>query len=233
MEGKTSRRVRVHRLNVAWLDEPPPIIDCFEWETIEGAYGAIPENARAEISRDTNRYLELSSFARAALPVAEASDRAKKIRHSAQDLFEKLSIQSDSLWAADRAIGNHLKAFGATKPYALDFDLVADVLSCLIAACAKTESDLSARAPDDGLDADEHWRHWVRKITRIAERYKLPRGVRKDRHGNENWKPSPFVALIEGLQNQKQFPEEHRRQCANYEALSQAIVLARQKTSPT
>jgi hypothetical protein len=219
------------KLNVASLDRPPPAIDTpadpVNWVRIEALYGnAIPPSARAQIVQATNKFLEFSAFALAARSISEALNRVDAVKHHAADLMGALCDQPESMVAIDRSIEGHLMRLGAINPQSLAS--IIDALSCLIAACAKTKQDLTTKK-SNGLRVDEHWRHWVRRIGRIAEEHDLPTGVRKDRVGYTAWKPSPFVQLIDALQ--ASVPPKHRRlgraEPATKEPLSQAIVLAR------
>jgi hypothetical protein len=202
------------------LDRPEQPVD---WAKIEAAYGcSVPQSARVEIVEATNKFLQFSAFALAALPLTDALKRVEAMKRCATDLLITICERSESAQVVDGIIEKHTKSLSAGTPY--DLLHIADVAGCLIAACEKTKRELVDQ-PSSGPDADERWRLWVRRITAIAKASKLPRGVRKDRLGNPEWRPSPFVRLVDALQTC--LPSAHRRRATSHEALSQAITAAR------
>jgi hypothetical protein len=223
---------RAPMLNVAFLGESPPAVSDFlqpsAWQQVEAAYGhEIPASARTEITEATQKLIEFSAFALAAEPISLSLDRAEAIRHGAASLLEVLSSQSDSTQTVDGLIDRQLASLIAA-PHTLGS--IGDALSCLIAASERSKKELKHRIPTE-LRADEHWKHWVRRITCTIEKCALPTKVRKDRNGNPKWKPSPFVLLIDSIQ--ERLPLDYRRtrrkESVSKEPLSQAILSARQE----
>jgi hypothetical protein len=193
---------RSPKLNVAFLAGLPPRATEFlghsAWQEIEAAYGhQISERVRIEITEATQKLIEFSEFALAAQPISTSLERAETIKRSAANLLEVLCSRPETTITIDTIIEKQLAALGCTLPYTLDG--ISDALSCLIAASEKSRRQLAERAPS-GLRADEHWRHWIRRISRIVKVCGLPTAVRKDRDGDPAWKPSAFVLLIDSIQ---------------------------------
>src|SRR5262245_31422966 len=87
------------KLNFAWLVGRPPTvqISADRWCQIESLYGHdIPQNARSDIEKATNRFVESSAFAKAAEPASKVGKRVKNIHNRAVDLFEILCTTADT-----------------------------------------------------------------------------------------------------------------------------------------
>jgi hypothetical protein len=215
------------RLNVASLDSSPPttsdLIKPDDWSKIESLYGhPLGEEIRTQIAKATDRLLEFSAFAHAAPRLSTSLDRAESIKKAAASLIEVLCTQQqdDAIFHADRLVRKQLEIFtGKTTSLAG----VADLMSSLVAACEKTKTELEEGATSR-LRADDHWKHWVRRVSRIVELHNLPATVRHDRNGNLDWRPSSFVVLIEAIQ--EYLPAHAGRRAATIEALSKAVSSA-------
>jgi hypothetical protein len=109
------------------------------------------------------------------------------------------------------------------------FQGVADMVSCLIAACRKAAAKLEERK-SSGFKNREHWQRWVHRVRTTVEKHGLPTGVRKDREGNKDWQASAYVRLIKALQHC--IPREYRYRANSDEALSAAISTACREMRP-
>jgi hypothetical protein len=137
------------KLNFASIDHYP-VFDHparpVDWQRVETVYGSsIPEAARAEIIEITNKFLMFSAFALAAPSLPEALERVDAFNRHAGDLLATACDRSGS-YAEDRLIDKHLRLASAKR---YDLTVVADVASCLKAACAKRKESWRNAHPMD------------------------------------------------------------------------------------
>jgi hypothetical protein len=206
-------------------------IDSSEWSRIEDAYGSpIPNAVREEIQSLTNRFLEFGMFELTAAPVADAIRRITALDKAANALLQELckGQASDAVIAADRTIEEYLGLMSAERAHT--FQGVADMVSCLIAACRNAAAKLEERK-SSGFKDREHWRLWVYRVRATVEKHGLPTGVRKDRSGHRDWQASAYVQLIKALQHC--IPREYRYRANSDEALSAAILKACREMQPS
>jgi hypothetical protein len=101
-------------------------------------------------------------------------------------------------------------------------DALCEVLASLNGACRLVRMAMeSAQAP--GHREGESWANWIRALTKIARRNKLPGGVSKD--SDKSDRTSPFVLLVEALQ--ECVPQDARRHTHSRTALADGITVAR------
>jgi hypothetical protein len=218
------------KLNVAWVEGRPYVqLESSEWSQLEAAYGQpLPATLRVQIQDLTNKFLEFAVFELAAAPVSDAIERAEMLSKPGATLLEILCVGHDNhaVMAADSVIEKHLRDLSVAHPYS--FDLIRDMASCLVAACRKAARELEARKPS-GLREGEHWQRWVYRLKVSFENHGLRATARTDYEGNAAWKPSPFVSLIDTLQDY--IPSKYRR-VSTPEGFSKAISRAWKEMRP-
>jgi hypothetical protein len=139
----------------------------------------------------------------------------------------------DVLWGAaeiGRAIGKAVKRHFADETFwsrkfrgrnSDKFVRLRRVLVSLLDACTSARAEMD----DPGLPGHREgncWQGWVRAVTRIAKRHKLPIGAHTDKNSRG---PSPFVVLLRELQ--RYVPPKARRHTHSDDALAKAIQRAR------
>src|SRR5262249_28378355 len=134
---------------------------------------------------------------------------------------------SDAVIAADRTIEAYLGLMSAERAHT--FQGVADMVSCLIAACRKATAKLEERK-SSGFKNREHWQLWVHRVQMTLKKNGLQAGIGKDRGGNRGWRASVFARLIKALQDC--IPPEYRYRANSEEALSAAISKACREMRP-
>jgi hypothetical protein len=221
---------QIPKLNVASAEHPACVqIDSSEWSRIEDAYGSPISNAvRKEIQSLTNKFPEFGVLELNAPSVADAMHRTRALKKAASGLLQELGKgrTSEAVLEADRTIEKHLRLMGSGS--ADGFERVADMASCLVAACGKAVNELEDRK-SIGLKDREHWQLWVYRLLATLKKHGLPAGIWKAREGTKDW-PSAPVRLIKALQDC--IPPEYRYRANSDEALSAAIVKARHEMRP-
>jgi hypothetical protein len=219
------------KLNVAWVEGRRPYVQLkpSDWSQIETAYGQpLPDTLRIEIEDLTNKFLEFAVFELAAAPVSDAIDRAETLSKRAAALLKMLYADHDNhaVMKADLTIEKHLRELSLANPY--DLNLIRDMASCLVGACRKAAKDFEDNKPI-GLRKWEHWQLWVYRLKMTFEKHGLCATARRDRQGNEDWNPSPFVSFIAALQ--QCIPSKYRR-ASTPEGLSKDVSLAWKEMRP-
>jgi hypothetical protein len=95
--------------------------------------------------------------------------------------------------------------------------------SSLAAASAKALGELNEKTTKDYFRPGAHWNSWVRRLTEIMQKHRLPKTVPKD--SDKRTRAVPFVALVRELQ--MCVPRQFRRHTHSDGALAQAIYRAR------
>jgi hypothetical protein len=218
------RRPKI-RLATAVGSRPKASIEIADWKRIERDYGrALSLRARRAIHKVTDEYLNVARFEPTAEPIRNTAKRLKQVHRGALLLMQALAKCGDASAAAvhaTRRIERH-----ATDPLLPKHEKVRHILfltTSLAAASAKALGELNEEATKDYFRPGEHWDSWVRRLTEIMQKYRLPTTVPKDSHTRT--RAVPFVALVRELQ--MCVPPQFRRHTHSEGALEQAIYRAR------
>ena len=111
-----------------------------------------------------------------------------------------------------------------------DFDYIDEIateVQRLVSVCDATLKRFDYMSGFSAWPEGWAWDDWIRHLTAIMNRHKLPTGVSK---GSDEDSPSLFVRLVNALQ--ALIPDEHRRSTHSKGALAQAIHKARRVSKP-
>ena len=194
------------------------------WEKLEIAYRhAVPQQARAEIIAATTRMVCLTQAALSARPLSETTKRIDQFEKAAANLLSVFTAPgpSASIHFAATIIEQELKELlGDSHDHT--FDDFHDRVLAFAVACGHGKI-LAALLAAEGTD--QAFGPWIRDLTHICKRHQLPTGARRDTDKNKTGTPSPFVALVAGLQ--KLLPEKYQHGRQSDAALAKVIKIAR------
>ena len=198
-----------------------------DWQRIESAYGrALPIDVREQICEATVSLL-LFVEGEYGRPVSEARDRVVRIKKVAAEFQETIfGNPQDTRWDA-RNYADHLIKRNFQDPRIRNSQgprFLATGMTSLIVACNRALAHLED-PKNHGRSKGETWKLWVRKLTEILKKRKLPTGSRKDADKDKAERPSPFVGLVCELQ--RNIPAQFRRSTQSPGALAKAIHQAR------
>jgi hypothetical protein len=218
---------RKRTLPIGSAGEPPPKvqIDDAQWLRLEKTLeSTISSKLRVQLVDATNQFLHFATFK--AEPIAGSIQRIKSVSDAAIKFRQALieaeggDAKFDTRLFADRLIQKHFH-----DPRIKDRNKIrklADIMTSFVVACEKANTEI-----DDVTFAERRsvdgWQTWIRRLTEILDRHKLPTSARKDRDKNKTGKASPFVSFVKLFQ--ECFDERFRRGTPS--SLAEAITLAR------
>ena len=200
------------------------------WSGIEKAYGNSLPAVRQQIVAATNDFLSFERFERNAETVSAAKLKIDRIYTAASELKAELSSRAegdDTLLEAQWCIGETFHFSGRTGRDALS--KFGEMLDEINVGCAQVRSSCNKALEEinqeksPGFRHGDAWDDWIKKITNIAAKFKLPTSASKREPDT-----SPFVRMIDKIQ--KCLPPECVRGTHSFHALSQAISRARAGT---
>jgi hypothetical protein len=186
-------------------------MDCIlNWARIESAYGhLLADPVRRKIRGVTREYLDWVDFERDAATTSEVTTRVHTIKSAASKFRENIfgrppKIGKEADYYARFLISKHMGLPFEGRDGLQNF--VLNIERDIASACKRALAELGK---ESGFQLGEAWQLWVRKLTSILLKSKLPTQVRKDTDKSKAPKPSAFVAFIRELQ--KCIPEPYRK----------------------
>jgi hypothetical protein len=203
-----------------------------DWDRIETAYGhLLAAPVRRKIRAVTHEYLDWVELERKAATLSETTARVHTIKKAADEFRESIlrrpaKISREADYYSRSLICKHMD---------LPFEgrdglqnLVLKIERDIARGCERALAELRK---ESGFRDGETWELWLRRLTSILLKSKLPIRVRKDTDKFKVAKPSAFVAFMRELQ--ACIPRTYRKSqpsspdfAANI-ALSTAIIRAR------
>jgi hypothetical protein len=194
------------------------------WPKIEQQYGRLlPLNVRQHILEVTGSYLYFEVFERQAKPLRFAIERVEAISRAANNLRLVLTGRaSDESVYARHLIGKHFSDRRLKTNRGNMTETLAGVLTSLLVAC-----DLALQEMKDtpSFRVGDCWNKWIRNLTSIARKNKLPFSVSKA--SGKAAATSPFVLMVAELQ--RHLDKGARRHSHSNSALAAAITRARKR----
>lgn len=192
----------------------------FAWQQVEQTYGEpVPPDVRNSLIVATHLFILTEEAERKADRVTDAQREIEALERDASKLQATLirASESDAGVVAIDLIERNIDERHLGASFYNSFRALLAALPDACTAARQTLNELPSSKEGD------EWSEWVRRITKILKDAGLPWQVSKDWRG----KKSPFVALIEALQ--EHLPEESRRHTHSDGALAKAIVGARSR----
>lgn len=197
-----------------------------DWAKIETDYGRdLTARARVTIVKGVEAYFRDERFEqnapyhRDALQWIESVDKAARRLASALHADPR-SRTADAAFHGQLAIERFLSSLPLDEQVSLDAMRLHLTALCAAASLAKKDLDKNAKSALNGLAA---WKQLIRTLTEIVTAHGMPSAASKGTNGQ----PSPFVRMVQALQST--FPPNMRRHNGSYDALAEAISVARRK----
>jgi len=215
----------VHTLPMASaLGRPKFRFTIDSWPKIEQAYGrSLSPDVRKHILEVTGSFVYFEVFERQAKPMRFAIRKVEAISKAANDLRLALTGRaSDESVYAKHLIRKHFSDRRLKTNRGNMTETLAGVLTSLLVAC-----DLALQEMKDtpSFRVGDCWNEWIRDLTSIARKNKLPFSVSKA--SGKAAAPSPFVLMVAELQ--RHVDRGARRHSHSNSALAAAITRARKR----
>jgi hypothetical protein len=183
-----------------------------DWVRIEATYGhLLATSVRRKIRAATREYLDWVEFEPKAATMSETTARVHTIKKAASKFREAIFQCRPKI---GRAADYRARAL-ICKHMGLPFkgrdglqNLVLKTERDIAKGCGHALAELRGEK-ESGFRHGETWELWVRKLTSILKKSRLPIQVRKDTDKAKVAKPSSFVAFIRELQ--ACIPQAYRR----------------------
>lgn len=196
-----------------------------DWKHIEREYNhELSDVVKEEIRNVTQSFIEWEELERSAEPSSAAETRIVRYRRAAKTFLRILRVPSEGEGDDASTYANYLieKHFACSDlSGSRKLDSLPMVATSLFVACEKALDELKSET--SGYQSGDSWNEWIRQLTAIAKRHRLPSGARTDSVKGD--RPSDFVELVRALQNHA--PIAARRGRHSGQALAQLIKRAR------
>jgi hypothetical protein len=191
-----------------------------DWSKVEAALQLpIIEGTRKEIVEVTSEYVSSAVSFGNSLKLKEVIDQLCEIKAASQ-AFHKVIVGA-------HVHPRHLIALFANKPGGRRIGTTEELRDVALAArtiaraCTAALGSLDGTPP--GPNPRDAWKLWIRDLTDVLEKGRLPTEVRKDPSTPEN--ASPFARFVKALQ--ECLPAEFHKLIQSPEAFARLIVGAR------
>jgi hypothetical protein len=214
-QRSTARKSRLLKLNIGDVRNRDRFSVEFEmnWQKLENAYRPLPGEAKDQISEALKEYIVQDEVEHNAPFLHDALSKISLLTNHAAALLEEHERRT----SADRAVLSNVEARLSCT--------ISEVLENYLDACADARTQLVEDSHKKGFIEGHAWRTMIWRLLDIVEKFGLPSKAAKPI--KESQPRSPFVALVEEIQNQ--LPKVHWSFPQTHQALAARIVNIRRE----